>query len=80
MIINKEQLNRGKIIGIIERSLFMFFIITNNYSSIGFILAAKGFTRFKELDNKEFAEYVLIGTLLSSSLSIFIGFIISSLI
>ena len=34
------------------------------------MLAAKGFTRFKELDDRDFAEYVLIGTLLSSSLAI----------
>ena len=66
-----KELNRGKIIGSIERLLFFFFVLTNNYTSIGFILTAKGITRFKKLDDKDFSEYVLIGTLLSSSLSIF---------
>lgn len=64
------ELNRGKVIGVIERILFFFFVITGNYASIAFILTAKGITRFKELDNKNFAEYVLIGTLLSSGLAI----------
>ncbi len=67
---DSEELKRGKIIGGIERLLFFFFVLTGHYGSIGFILAAKGITRFKELDDKNFAEYFLIGTLLSSSLSI----------
>ena len=39
-------------------------------------MAAKGLTRFKELENRGFAEYVLIGTLLSSSLAIVIGLLV----
>ncbi|NLE02180.1 MAG: hypothetical protein GX640_20150 [Fibrobacter sp.] len=74
-----QELNRGKIIGVIERILFFFFVITDNYASIAFILTAKGFTRFKELDDKNFAEYVLIGTLLSSGLAIFCGVLILEL-
>ncbi len=70
-IIDTEELKRGKVIGVIERIMFFLFVVSGNYASIAFILAAKGFTRFKELDNKNFAEYVLIGTLLSGSLSIF---------
>lgn len=69
--VDRQELNRGRIIGVIERILFFFFVITGNYASIAFILTAKGLTRFKELDDRNFAEYVLIGTLLSASLSIF---------
>lgn len=68
--VDVQQLHRGKVIGVIERILFFFFVITGNYTLIAFILTAKGFTRYKELDDKNFAEYVLIGTLLSSTLSI----------
>ncbi|HSW61571.1 MAG TPA: hypothetical protein VLJ60_12285, partial [bacterium] len=78
--ISKEQFNRGQIIGVIERILFYFFVITENFASIAFILAAKGFTRFKELDNKNFAEYVLIGTLLSCAAAIFCSFFIKEII
>jgi hypothetical protein len=78
--IDTQELSRGKIIGVIERVLFFFFVLTGNYGSIAFILAAKGFTRFRELEDKNFAEYVLIGTLLSSSLSIFWAFLIRNII
>lgn len=78
--VDNEELYRGKIIGVIERVLFFFFVITNNYGSIAFILAAKAFTRYKELDDKNFAEYVLIGTLLSSALSIFWAVYINQII
>ena len=73
---DKKELKKGKIIGIIERILFFFFVVTGNYASIGFILTAKGITRFKNLDDRDFAEYVLIGTLLSSTVSIFWAYII----
>ncbi len=75
-----EELKRGKIIGIIERILIFVFTLSNNFAAIGFILAAKGFTRFKELDNRNFAEYVLIGTLLSTSISILTGLLFSRLL
>jgi len=55
-------------------------VLTKNYGSIAFILAAKAFTRFRELENRDFAEYVLIGTLLSSSLSIFWAYFIRTLV
>ena len=74
--IDQEELNRGKIIGIIERIIIYFLTITNNISAIGFIIAAKTFARYKQLDDKDFAEYVLIGTLLSCSISVFVGLII----
>ena len=75
-IISKTELKRGKIIGIIERILLYIFAAFGNFTAIGFILAAKGFTRFKELDDRNFAEYVLIGTLLSTALSIIPGLLI----
>ena len=57
--------NAGRVIGILERTLIFFLVLNGQYTAIGFIMAAKGFTRFKELEDREFAEYVLIGTLLS---------------
>ena len=75
---NKDtiELKRGRIIGIIERILMYYFVIEGNLTSIGFILAAKSFTRFKELNDKDFAEYVLIGTLLSAFLAIATGILV----
>ncbi len=41
--------------------------------TIGFILAAKAFARSKELENRSFAEYVLLGTLVSTLIAILAG-------
>ena len=73
-----QEIKRGKVIGMIERVLFFFFVLTGNYTSIAFVLTAKGITRYKELDDKDFAEYVLIGTLLSSSFAIFCAYFVKS--
>lgn len=63
---NKDELNAGRIIGILERWLIYLVILgSGGYEAIAFILAAKGLIRFKNLDDQNFAEYVLIGTLTS---------------
>ena len=71
--IDQNEFNAGKIIGIIERLLIYQFMLLGAYSTIGFVLAAKGFTRFRELDKRAFAEYVLVGTLLSTACAVFIA-------
>jgi len=71
--IDAGEFNRGRIIGLLERGLIYAFVLSGQYGAIGFTLAAKGFTRFKELENRGFAEYVLIGTLLSSSVAMAVG-------
>jgi hypothetical protein len=67
------EFNRGRVIGMLERILLYGFVLQGQYGAIGFILAAKAFTRFKALDDRPFAEYVLIGTLLSACLALLIG-------
>ncbi|MCF7911902.1 MAG: hypothetical protein K9M99_05205 [Candidatus Cloacimonetes bacterium] len=78
--IESQEIKKGKIIGIIERIMFFFFVITGNYTSIAFVLTAKGITRYKALDDKKFAEYVLIGTLLSSTLAIVGAYLAKSMV
>jgi hypothetical protein len=72
-VVDVGELNRGRIIGILERGLLYGFVLQGQYGAIGFILAAKAFTRFKALDDRPFAEYVLIGTLLSACLALATG-------
>jgi hypothetical protein len=66
-VINVDQVdyNRGRVIGALERLLTFFLVLQGAYGALGFLIAAKGITRFKQLDDREFAEYFLIGTLLS---------------
>lgn len=71
---DKSELNAGRIIGILERFIIYFFVLIGQFAAVGFVIAAKGIVRYKELEDRNFAEYVLIGTLLSSLLAIITGF------
>ncbi len=66
----------GKWIGIFERCLVLTFILTNHFEGIGFLVAAKSILRLGEIkggDNRAETEYILIGTLMSFSVSILTG-------
>lgn len=68
--ITDQQYNTGRVIGMLERIFIYLFAIAGQYAAIGFILTAKGVVRYKEFENRTFAEYVLIGTLLSALLAL----------
>ncbi len=71
--------NAGIWIGILERLIIFFLVLINQYEAIGLLVAAKSIIRLKEGDQK-MSEYVLIGTLLSISAALLIGFIVSKFI
>ncbi len=57
----------GRLIGTIERVIILFFLLIQQYSSIGLVLTAKSIARYNKIsENQEFAEYYLLGTLLST--------------
>lgn len=69
--------NAGKWIGYLERILILTFIFSDNVEGIGFLLAAKSIFRFGELNKSKdlkITEYVLIGTFVSFTIAILIGF------
>ncbi|MEO8111663.1 MAG: DUF3307 domain-containing protein [Ginsengibacter sp.] len=67
----------GKWIGMVERIIILIFVIQNQYSAIGLLIAAKGIIRFNEKDRQEIkTEYLVIGTLLSMGIAIVTGLII----
>lgn len=74
--LDRGEYNRGRVIGLLERILIYSFVLSGQFGAIGFTLAAKGFTRFKEMEDRGFAEYVLIGTLLSSGLAMGLGVLV----
>jgi len=80
VIVDRREYNAGRVIGILERMLIYLFILTNQFTTIGFILAAKSFARFYELEQREFAEYVLIGTLLSALLAVSVAWMVKLLL
>ena len=66
----------GRWIGIIERILILTFVLVDQYSGIGFLIAAKSILRFgdiKDSKNRKEAEYILIGTMISFIVAILTG-------
>jgi len=84
--INKEineNIKVGKYIGILERGFVLIVYFFSNdlkisLSAITVLLAIKSITRFKLMEEKEFAEYYLLGSLLSYT-CVLINIIIYSL-
>lgn len=63
---NNSSIGAGAVIGVLERFLIIIFFVNAQYSLIGLVLTAKSIARFSQLsENKDFAEYYLMGTLLS---------------
>ncbi|MEF2782508.1 MAG: hypothetical protein U0N20_05390, partial [Clostridium sp.] len=64
---NKDEIKAGRIIGTFERMIMLFFINIGQYSSIGLVLTAKSIARYDKISKSQsFAEYYLLGTLLST--------------
>lgn len=55
----------GRLIGILERMFTLTLILLDRWDAVGLLLAAKSLARFKELDERQQAEYYLVGTLVS---------------
>jgi len=76
---NREGLKKaGKWIGWIERIAILTFILFQQFEAIGFLIASKSIFRFAEIrksKDRQEAEYILIGTVLSFVLAIFTGII-----
>ena len=79
---NPVQLNASAWIGIFERILILIFVTTGQIQAIGFLVAAKSVFRFSEIQHEgnPKAEYFLLGTLVSFTLAIVIGFGIKTLV
>lgn len=61
-----NSLNKaGRYIGILERLIISAAILIGRYEIIGFLIAAKSIIRHHESDDKDFAEYFLVGTFTS---------------
>lgn len=72
--------NAGTLIGYLERLLILTFVLLEQWEAVGFLLTAKSILRFNEIQNakvRSLSEYVLLGTLLSFSLSIGMGLLVT---
>lgn len=61
----------GRVIGTVERFIMLILIYMNQYSAIGLVLTAKSIARYDRITKDEkFAEYYLLGTLISAGIVI----------
>ncbi len=60
----------GATIGILERLIVCVLVLAGQAAAIGFVIAAKTLARFRQLDDRHFAEYYLVGTLASVTLAL----------
>jgi hypothetical protein len=68
--------NAGMFIGWLERFLILSALFEHSPATAGLILAAKSIARYPEFKKEQFAEYFLIGTLLSISAAVVGGVIL----
>lgn len=70
----------GRWIGIIERMIILSFVLLGQFEAIGLLVAAKSIIRFTDNERSEQkTEYLLIGTMISFSLAILAGLIVSAI-
>ena len=67
---NVESDNIGALIGMLERVVILLLGALGLYGSIALVLTAKSLARFKQLEDKDFAEKYLVGTLISLIIAI----------
>ncbi len=73
VVVSGDELARGRIIGILERAIVLTLLLWNQFGAIGLVLAAKALARFRGLDDRDFAEYFLAGTLASLLFALAVG-------
>jgi hypothetical protein len=70
------EINRGRLIGNLERLVLTLVVVAGSYAALGFLVAAKGLIRSEELQEREFAEYFLVGSLCSVLVALCAGLVI----
>lgn len=67
----------GRVIGTVERVIMLLFMAIGEYSAVGLVLTAKSIARYDRISkDKDFAEYYLLGTLMSVVSVIVVSFLI----
>lgn len=75
--VDLQELNRGRLIGNLERIVLTIVVAAGSYSALGFLIAAKGLVRFEEFEkSREFTEYFLVGSLSSVLVALCAGLVL----
>ncbi|MGC2198302.1 MAG: hypothetical protein WA628_26765 [Terriglobales bacterium] len=75
--VDVEELNRGRLIGNLERIVLTIVVAAGSYSALAFLIAAKGLVRSEEFEkSREFTEYFLVGSLSSVLVALGAGLVL----
>ncbi len=77
---NEEDVDKkaGAFIGSLERLIILMFLVIHEFSAIGLVLTAKSIARYNKITTvKIFAEYYLLGTLLSTTWVIIVFYLLN---
>lgn len=79
--VNKKELksdnNAGRFVGTVERLIMLLLLSVEQYSAMGLVLTAKSIARYDKISkDQNFAEYYLLGTLLSVGIVIIVSLLI----
>ena len=74
--IDAAEINRGRLIGNLERLVLTVVVAAGSYAALGFLVAAKGLIRSEEFQNRDFTEYFLVGSLASVLVALCAGLIL----
>jgi hypothetical protein len=77
---NDDENMNGFLIGILERLCILTLAIYSQFTAISFVIAAKSLARFKQLEERDFAEKYLSGTFLSMIIALISGIVVQKLI
>jgi len=70
------EINRGRLIGNLERLVLTIVVAAGSYAALAFLVAAKGLIRSEDLQERDFAEYFLVGSLSSVLVALCSGVVI----
>lgn len=73
IVVSSSELARGRLIGVLERATALTLVLLGEYGALGLVVAAKALARFRGLEERDFAEYFLIGTLASLLVALAVG-------
>ena len=71
-----EEPQIGRIIGKLERLIISILILCDQFGAVGFVLTAKSIARFKQLEDRDFAEKYLVGTLTSTVIAFIVTLVL----
>lgn len=70
----------GRVIGVLERLLVLLLVTQDQWGAVGLVVAAKSIARFRQLEERDFAEKYLVGTLTSVLIAVGSGWLVRAVL